>query len=121
MPYRTILTGSRSVVCFAMLRRWLVAILTWRWSMAEGNERHSGAQPGLLFGDLSNDEAITLVESIEIPRDDSLARILADLKTSPVCGACKAGMPVVFGEGPPQAELMIIGEGPGVDDIHSGL
>jgi uracil-DNA glycosylase family 4 len=89
--------------------------------MGEGNDRQSGAQPGLLFGDLSNDEAITLVESIEVTYDDSLARILADLKTSPVCGACKAGMPVVFGEGPPQAELMIIGEGPGVDDIHSGL
>jgi uracil-DNA glycosylase len=26
-------------------------------------------------------------------------------------------MPVVFGEGPEQAELMIIGEGPGVDDL----
>src|SRR5262245_2614333 len=92
-----------------------------RWSMAEPNERQSGAQPGLLFGDLSDDGDVARVESIEVPHDDSLARILADVKASPVCGACKAGMPVVFGEGVSQAELMIIGEGPGVDDIHSGL
>jgi uracil-DNA glycosylase len=89
--------------------------------MAERNEPQSGAQPGLLFGDLSNDGAVTRVESIEVPSDDSLAKIMADVKASPVCGACKAGMPVVFGEGPSQAELMIIGEGPGVDDINSGL
>jgi uracil-DNA glycosylase len=89
--------------------------------MAERNEPQSGAQPGLLFGDLSNDGAVTGVESIEVPPDDSLAKILADVKASPVCGACKAGMPIVFGEGPSQAKLMIIGEGPGVDDINSGL
>jgi len=89
--------------------------------MAEPNERRSGAQPGLLFGDLSDDGAVTRVESIEVPHDDSFERILADVKASPVCGACKAGMPVVFGEGPSQADLMIIGEGPGVDDIHSEL
>jgi DNA polymerase len=89
--------------------------------VSERNEPQSGAQPGLLFGDLSNEGAVTRVESIEVPPDDSLAKILADVQTSPICGACKAGMPVVFGEGPSQAELMIIGEGPGVDDIHSGL
>jgi uracil-DNA glycosylase len=89
--------------------------------MAEPNERQSGAQPGLLFGDLSDDGDVARVESIEVPHNDSLARILADVKASPVCGACKAGMPVVFGEGASQAELMIIGEGPGVDDIHSEL
>src|SRR5215475_8002319 len=89
--------------------------------MAEIDDRPSGAQPGLLFGDPSDDGAITRVESIEVPPSDSLAKILADVKASPVCGACKAGMPVVFGEGPPQADLMIIGEGPGVDDVHSEL
>jgi hypothetical protein len=89
--------------------------------MAKGDKRQSGAQPGLLFGDLSNDEAIERVERIEVPSNDSLAKIQADVKTSSVCGACKAGMPVIFGEGPPQAALMIIGEGPGVDDIQSEL
>jgi uracil-DNA glycosylase len=89
--------------------------------MGERNERQSSAQPGLLFGDMLDDEAIARVESIEVPPDDSLAKLVADVKASPVCGACKAGMPVVFGEGPSHTDLMIIGEGPGVDDIHSGL
>jgi DNA polymerase len=89
--------------------------------MADRIDQKSNLQPGLLFGDLSNDEAGARVESIEVPPDDSLAKIMADVKASPICGACKAGMPVVFGEGPPKADLMIIGEGPGVDDIHSEL
>jgi uracil-DNA glycosylase len=89
--------------------------------MADRSNQQSSLQPGLLFDNLSNDEAGALVESIEVPPDDSLAKIMVDVKASPVCGACKAGMPVVFGEGPPQADLMIIGEGPGVDDIHSEL
>jgi uracil-DNA glycosylase len=89
--------------------------------MAKRGDKQASSEPGLLFGDLSNDEPGQLVESIEVPPDDSLAKILADVKASPVCGACKAGMPVVFGEGPERAELMVIGEGPGVDDIHSEL
>ena len=89
--------------------------------MADRSDQQSNFQPGLLFGDLSNDEAGARVESIEVPPDDSLAKIMADVKASTICGACKAGMPIVFGEGPPQADLMIIGEGPGVDDIHSEL
>lgn len=82
--------------------------------------RESGAQAGLLFGDLPDDEAGARVESVEVPPDDSLEKILAGVKSSHVCGACKGGMPVIFGEGSPQADLMIIGEGPGIDDIHSG-
>jgi uracil-DNA glycosylase len=89
--------------------------------MAKGDERQSGAQPGLLFGDLLDDEAGARVETVEVAPGDTLAKILADVKASPVCGACKGGMPVIFGEGPPQADLMIIGEGPGVDDIKSEL
>jgi len=89
--------------------------------MAESANRQSNSQPGLLFGDMSNEEPGKLIESIEAPTGDSLARILADVKASPVCGACKGGMPVVFGQGPERAELMVIGEGPGVDDIHSEL
>src|SRR5262245_43393460 len=89
--------------------------------MAERKDQQLSSQPGLLFGDALNDESGARVESIEVPLDDSLANILADVRASRFCGACKAGMPVVFGEGPPQAELMVIGEGPGIDDIHSEL
>src|SRR5262245_26163552 len=104
----------RSVICFVMPWRLNVKV-----NMAKGDERQSGAQPGLLFGDLLDDEAGARVETVEGRPDDTLAKILADVKASPVCGACKGGMPVIFGEGPPQADLMIIGEGPGVDDIKS--
>jgi len=89
--------------------------------MAKGDERQSGARSGLLFGDMSNEEAAERVESIEVPPSDSLAKILADVKASPVCGACKGGKPVIFGDGPPHVDLMIVGEGPGVDDIQSEL
>src|SRR5215468_541656 len=93
--------------------------------MAKGDERQPGGRPiaqsGMLFGDMSNDEAAERVELIEVPPGDSLAKILADVKTSAICGACKGGMPVIFGEGPSHADLMIIGEGPGVDDIQSEL
>lgn len=89
--------------------------------MAERNDQQSSSQSGLLFGDLLNDETSAHVESVEVPADDSLAKILADVKDSPVCGACRAGMPVVFGEGPAQSDLMVIGEGPGIDDIQSEM
>lgn len=87
--------------------------------MAERNDQQSSSQSGLLFGDLMDGESGARVESIEVPPDDSLEKILADVRASRVCGACKTGRPVVFGEGSPQAELMVIGEGPGVDDIQS--
>src|SRR5262249_14128414 len=88
--------------------------------MAERKEQQVGSQSGL-FGEISNEEMGGRAEFIEIPPDDSLAKILADVKSSSVCGACKAGMPVVFGEGAPHADLMVIGEGPVIDDIHSEL
>lgn len=89
--------------------------------MVERKDQQSGSQPGLLFGDLSNEEPGGRAELIVVSPDDSLAKILEDVRGSQVCGACKPGMPVVFGEGPSQADLMVIGEGPGVDDIHSEL
>ena len=55
-------------------------------------------------------------EKIEVPEGDSLESILSDLKGTP-CGACKPGMPLIFGEGPLQPQLMLIGEGAGIDDV----
>jgi DNA polymerase len=57
--------------------------------------------------------------SIEVPPHDTLDRILADLHQSPHCGKCKGGMPIVFGMGPHDAELMSIGEGAGIDDMRT--
>lgn len=55
-------------------------------------------------------------ERIQVAADDSLEAILADLKSSP-CGECKPGMPLIFGEGPTPAQLMLVGEGAGIDDV----
>jgi DNA polymerase len=71
----------------------------------------------LLFNDLSITESREYSEQLDVPADDSLERILHDLKQTPACGACKPGMPIVFGVGAAPAELMLIGEGPGIDDI----
>lgn len=67
--------------------------------MAERNDQQSSSQSGLLFGDLLNDETSAHVESVEVPADDSLAKILADVKGSPVCGACRAGCRSLLAKG----------------------
>ena len=72
-----------------------------------------------LFGDISPTQSLRHEEVINIPPQDSLAQILADVQADPNCGACKGGLPLVFGIGPERAELMLIGEGPGIDDVQS--
>ncbi len=47
-------------------------------------------------------------------------RFRHDLQHTHTCGVCKQGMPIIFGVGPAPTELMLIGEGPGLDDIESG-
>lgn len=79
--------------------------------------RCGGSHSGSLFGDLSVPEALSWTETIEEPPGDTLQAIHEDVKNHRACGACKPGMPVVFGEGAESAELMLIGEGPGIDDI----
>src|SRR5262245_16116487 len=81
--------------------------------------KRSDQQSASLFDDLSIAESLTHRETIEVPTNDSLQAIFNDLKNNHACGACKPGMPVVFGEGTEPATLMLIGEGPGIDDIPS--
>lgn len=76
-------------------------------------------QPTSLFGDLSVVEPLSWRETISEPENDSLATIYDDLKNHHACAACKPGMPIVFGEGAQEATLMLVGEGPGVDDIEN--
>lgn len=71
-----------------------------------------------LFDDL---DAALHVEDVAVPAADSLEKVLADLQQSRVCGACQNNWPLVFGEGAAHAEVMLIGEGPGVDDAATGL
>ena len=79
--------------------------------------RKSQPQDNFLFDDLS--QSFEHTEQIEIPAHDSLEQIQHDLLHTHTCGVCKPGMPIVFGVGPVPAALMLIGEGPGIDDIEA--
>ena len=81
--------------------------------------RRGDSHSASLFGDLSITETLSWTETIEEPPGDTLLAIYEGVKNNHACGACKPGMPIVFGEGVESAELMIIGEGPGIDDISS--
>lgn len=89
--------------------------------MSKPEEDSMPTKAGALFDDLSIIETRLHSETLAVPADDTLEKILADLHGSAVCGICKPGMPIVFGEGNPRARLMLIGEGPGVDDLKSGM
>jgi uracil-DNA glycosylase family 4 len=51
---------------------------------------------------------------------DGLGRIRADLGDCQRCGLCRARTHLVFGVGDPDADLMIIGEGPGEQEDQRG-
>jgi uracil-DNA glycosylase family 4 len=87
--------------------------------MPRRKDQSSEPSAGSLFGDLSVTDSREHSETVAVPPDDSLDQILADVRASQVCGVCKPGLPIVFGSGPARAELMLIGEGPGIDDIPS--
>ena len=70
-----------------------------------------------LFEDLSLSLAYT--EQMAVPVGDSLEHIQNDLQQTHACGVCKPGLPIVFGVGPAPTDLMLIGEGPGIDDIEA--
>ena len=80
--------------------------------------RKSQPAENFLFDDLS--QSLEYAEQISSSANDSLEQIQADLQHSPTCGVCQPGMPIVFGVGPAPADLMLIGEGPGLDDIEAG-
>jgi uracil-DNA glycosylase family 4 len=88
--------------------------------MSKNSDFTKDSRAGGLFGDISIPQTLVRTEVIDVRSDDSLEMIFADLKSSHFCGACKPGMPVVFGVGQAGAEVMLIGEGPGIDDIKSG-
>ena len=74
-----------------------------------------------LFGELDVTLTLQHREVVPIPENDSLELILEDLRKSPLCGACRGGMPIIFGMGPVHAQLMLIGEGAGLDDVETRL
>lgn len=87
--------------------------------MKRQKEVQPTGQTEALFDDLSITETLLHSETVAVPAGDTLEKILEDVRHSHVCGGCKSGMPIVFGVGPARAELMLIGEGPGIDDRQS--
>jgi uracil-DNA glycosylase len=81
-------------------------------------KRKIDVMSGVLFDDLN---VLLHAETVEVPANDSLEKVLNDVRASRVCGVCKNNWPLIFGEGNAGAELMVIGEGPGVDDAAIGL
>ncbi len=77
------------------------------------NENPS-AEPASLFGETS-----PTVPELQIAAD-SLAKIRADLGDCQRCKLWQTRTNIVFGEGNPHAELMIVGEAPGADEDASG-
>lgn len=73
-----------------------------------------------LFGDASPLLLPQHSESFEVPPDDSLERARDEARASHACGACAGGTPVIFGEGPARADLMVVGEAPAPDDARTG-
>lgn len=84
-------------------------------------KRPRSAETLPLFNDLDVSLTLQHRESISVPENDSLDRILKDLRHSPICGACRGGMPIIFGMGSDHAHLMLIGEGAGIDDVETRL
>ena len=79
--------------------------------------RKSQPAENFLFADVA--QPLAFAEQLAVPANDSLAEIQHDLQHSHTCGVCQPGMPIVFGVGPVPTALMLIGEGPGLDDIEA--
>ena len=55
-----------------------------------------------------------------IPIPDDLAAVAAEVRACTLCGLASGRKNAVPGEGPPHAEIMFIGEGPGMNEDNQG-
>ncbi len=69
----------------------------------------------VLFGEAN----ASLIPELQF-KDDSLEKIRADLGDCQRCKLAATRTNIVFGEGNPKAELMVVGEAPGADEDASG-
>lgn len=72
-----------------------------------------------LFGDLVPEETPAEPE-LELPADETLDMIRADIGDCTRCKLHPHRTYIVFGEGNPNADLMFVGEGPGADEDVTG-
>jgi uracil-DNA glycosylase len=64
---------------------------------------------------------VSLFESVDKVKDDTLLKIREDIGDCTRCKLHKGRHKIVFGDGNPKAELVFIGEGPGADEDMQGL
>jgi uracil-DNA glycosylase len=73
---------------------------------------------------LRQEEAIGTVESAAAPEHAKALPLLSDLREDlgecTRCGLHQSRTKLVFGEGPPRARLVFVGEGPGFDEDRQG-
>jgi len=60
------------------------------------------------------------VRELPYARTETLATIRADLGDCQRCGLCKQRTQIVYGEGPEDAQIAIVGEAPGTEEDASG-
>ncbi len=82
-------------------------------------DKKTAAEPAPLFGDSLFGEPSPTPPELQITAD-SLDKIRADLGDCQRCKLWHTRTNIVFGEGNPHAELMIVGEAPGADEDASG-
>ncbi len=82
-------------------------------------DKKPAAEPAPLFGDSLFGETSPTPPELQIAAD-SLDKIRTDLGDCQRCKLWHTRTNIVFGEGNPHAELMIVGEAPGADEDASG-
>jgi DNA polymerase len=68
----------------------------------------------------STETATSVPESVELVQLGSLDLLAETARGCEVCGLAKSRTQVVFGEGNPQADLVVVGEAPGADEDRTG-
>jgi DNA polymerase len=93
-----------------------------------GSAGHSDAAPGLVGAEASARApapAPAQLDMVEAPSEwgdrPSLDVIRQALGDCTRCRLCEGRSQIVFGDGNPQADLMFVGEGPGVEEDRRGL
>jgi uracil-DNA glycosylase family 4 len=64
---------------------------------------------------------LSLFETVDKIKDDTLLKIREDLGECTRCKLHKGRNKIVFGDGNPKAQLVFVGEGPGADEDAQGL
>src|SRR2546427_1509561 len=98
---------------------WIESARAWLGELAEeGIER---IEPRPIAAPLTSPQPLSLFEDQLWREDTTLEGVRAALGDCKRCRLCEQRTQIVFGDGNPRAELMFVGEGPGVEEDRTGL